>query len=410
MSREDIEKLLGGYATGTLTPEEREALFTAALHDQPLFEALMREEPLRELLQDPVAKTRLIAALEGTPTPWYQGWLRPAALVAAVAGLAVVAVVAVVVQRRTAQPAQPVLIAQAPRIEPPVPVPSPLPQVLETKKVPARREAPPAAPLARLAKTPAPPPADFAAPLAAPQPAPPPAPATALAEQVEVAPATPAPAFAAGVAEPARLKAASQPGVGGALQLSDARALFSAAPLVIPTARADFLSAESQNRESPRAVTATVANAIMIPAPHLGVRYTVLRRQTTGSLAALAPAEELEAGAEVALRLESNDAGYLSVFKRATDGTWILLAADRVQRMAALTVPRTGGLSFGDAATLEFFVFFSRQPLGEADRVFTPRDDQKLSGSPAERATYVVSTLDNPAAQKIGFPVTVNHR
>ncbi len=35
------EKLLGGYATGTLTGEEREALMQAALHDQALFDALM---------------------------------------------------------------------------------------------------------------------------------------------------------------------------------------------------------------------------------------------------------------------------------------------------------------------------------------------------------------------------------
>ena len=36
MSREEIEKLLGGYATGTLTPGERDALFAAALEDQQL--------------------------------------------------------------------------------------------------------------------------------------------------------------------------------------------------------------------------------------------------------------------------------------------------------------------------------------------------------------------------------------
>ena len=39
MNREDIQKLLGGYATGTLTPEEQQALFSAALEDQELFDA-----------------------------------------------------------------------------------------------------------------------------------------------------------------------------------------------------------------------------------------------------------------------------------------------------------------------------------------------------------------------------------
>ena len=31
MNREDIQKLLGGYATGTLTPEEQQTLFDAAI-------------------------------------------------------------------------------------------------------------------------------------------------------------------------------------------------------------------------------------------------------------------------------------------------------------------------------------------------------------------------------------------
>ena len=40
MSPEEIKKLLGGYATGTLTAEEQQALFAAALEDQELFDAL----------------------------------------------------------------------------------------------------------------------------------------------------------------------------------------------------------------------------------------------------------------------------------------------------------------------------------------------------------------------------------
>jgi len=51
----DFKKLVGGYATGTLTPEERQALFQAALQDQGLFDALAREEALRDALSDPAA-------------------------------------------------------------------------------------------------------------------------------------------------------------------------------------------------------------------------------------------------------------------------------------------------------------------------------------------------------------------
>src|SRR5690349_13239700 len=135
MSREEIEKLLGGYATGTLTPEERDALFAAALDDQQLFEALAREEPLRELLQDPVAKTRLLTALERKPEAGYWRWLRPAAWAIPAVGLAAV-VVMLVVQR---QAPRPVMIAQAPALPslgPIAPVPSPVPQVLEKRQTP----------------------------------------------------------------------------------------------------------------------------------------------------------------------------------------------------------------------------------------------------------------------------------
>ena len=40
MKDEDIQNLLGGFATSTLTESERELLFGAALHNQELFNAL----------------------------------------------------------------------------------------------------------------------------------------------------------------------------------------------------------------------------------------------------------------------------------------------------------------------------------------------------------------------------------
>ncbi len=72
MSREGIRKLLGGYATGTLTAEEQQALFEAALDDQELFDALAREQSLRDLLGDPAARAQLLAALDDAPAPWHQ--------------------------------------------------------------------------------------------------------------------------------------------------------------------------------------------------------------------------------------------------------------------------------------------------------------------------------------------------
>jgi len=89
MSREEIQKLLGGYATDTLSEAERSALFAAALGDQELFDALAKEQALREVLHDPAARQQLLVALRPSRI-----WLRrPAVLAMAgcAAGILIVA-------------------------------------------------------------------------------------------------------------------------------------------------------------------------------------------------------------------------------------------------------------------------------------------------------------------------------
>jgi hypothetical protein len=164
MSRDDIQKLLGGYATGTLTPEERQALFDAALTDQELFDSLAREEALREVLSDPSARAHLLAALDDAPAPWYRQWWRPMVVMAA--ALVVVAGVAVWQKSRVPKPfpmarlelpALPRPAESAPILPPPPPV---------------KQSAPVLAPLSLPGATPVapPPPAPAAAqPAAAPQ-------------------------------------------------------------------------------------------------------------------------------------------------------------------------------------------------------------------------------------------------
>lgn len=71
---ERIRELLGGYATGTLTPEERAALMQAALEDQDLFDTLMDEEALRETLSDRAFRSELVAALQPSPRWWRTPW------------------------------------------------------------------------------------------------------------------------------------------------------------------------------------------------------------------------------------------------------------------------------------------------------------------------------------------------
>lgn len=102
MKPAEAEKLLGGYAAGTLTEVERQGLFAAALEHQEVFDALADEEVLRDLLADPAARAQLLAALSAVAEPrsaaalrvvpfWRRtGVLGAAAslLVAATAGLA----------------------------------------------------------------------------------------------------------------------------------------------------------------------------------------------------------------------------------------------------------------------------------------------------------------------------------
>jgi hypothetical protein len=106
MTREEAKKLLGGFATGTLTPSEEQALFAAALLDQEVFNALAGEQGLREMLRDPAVKARLLSALEERPRAWWWLW-KPAAVLA----MAGVAAVAVLVGTRKA-PAPAVLVAK----------------------------------------------------------------------------------------------------------------------------------------------------------------------------------------------------------------------------------------------------------------------------------------------------------
>lgn len=120
---DEIRKLLGGYATGTLTPEEQQALFAAALDDQELFDALAREQSLHDLLRDPSARAHVLAAIDEKPSRWYQRFWRPLAIAsAAAAGL----VVAGVYLNRPAP--KPELVAQVTQAPPPAPPPVVIPE------------------------------------------------------------------------------------------------------------------------------------------------------------------------------------------------------------------------------------------------------------------------------------------
>jgi len=131
----EAEKLLGGYATGTLSAQEKTELFTAALKHQELFDALADEEALRELLADPKARQQLLELLEEEPkvVPFW----RRRAVMGVAAGLMLLVTTTLLVQR------QPEILRHASSTEAPKPAEQPAaPELLKGEAGPVQSRIP----------------------------------------------------------------------------------------------------------------------------------------------------------------------------------------------------------------------------------------------------------------------------
>jgi hypothetical protein len=149
MTRPEAEKLLGGYATGTLTEAEKSELFSAALDHQELFDALADEEVLREILADPGARQRLLAALPAPERESWWAWLRRPAAIGLAVSLAGALVVGVALRMYSHRETPPVVelakVRTAPAPAPPGNMPQPKPSVPQPRAVAKRHEAEPIA-------------------------------------------------------------------------------------------------------------------------------------------------------------------------------------------------------------------------------------------------------------------------
>jgi hypothetical protein len=437
MNREEIQRLLGGYATGTLTPEEQQALFAAALEDQELFDALGREQVLRDLLRDPAARAEALAALDA-PAAGRVGWLawlqRPVMVGFAAAGLAAVAVLAVWQGTRVKPMAQvPAILAEmkGPEASAPEVAPVEPPQVLMKQKT-APRESHNANEVklresvkredARQENTGKDIAAALNAPLPAaapPPPAPPPPPLPAAA--------TPAPAPISGNAavmevtpakpvEPAKALARSVQ--LGALQdkitpenlTLDARSLFYGnafvrrdsaltEPLAAGTAGA---SSSKPTFASVRAATGSVAKKEGAAAS-LGVRVSLLRGDEEVAVATI-----LNPGESVRLKVTPNENGFLYVAAR--DGNvWKMVASSPAQRLKPFETPPLG---FEGSGQKQLYVMLSRQPQTLSPQSLAGLVRANLVQTPAEldRATYAVAGLQNSTPQQVVQPITLTFR
>lgn len=324
MTREEAKKLLGGYATGTLTPHEQQALFTAALSDQELFNALMQEQSLKEVLDDRTVRAELLQSLERPERPswWKQPWTVPAA-----AGAILMATLTVVMLTRPAKQPVPVMVAEAPvhsaPAVPPQAEPAPPPIATTTahprakaKPVPARTPVPDAADqLAKVA--PPPPPALPAQPPAA---ASPKSETTNVAQAIPTPPAVPmaAPAPAQSTAgflpsaqpQPVQVQAEAA-AIGGLAPSDQARQLFYAAAApgsagASPLFRARTAKRKEASRLSGNATAATSAPAVAAPA--FGLRYSIANS---------------DPGLSVDVTVEANTSSYLYVFRRTSSEDWV---------------------------------------------------------------------------------------
>lgn len=137
------ERMLGGYATGNLSEQEKQELFSAALQDQTLFDALMDEEALKGVLEQPGATRELIDALQPKQSVLTRlcKWLATPMAWGVTGAAATAAVVVVMLATRATEPQAAVQIAK--KEAAPVPVAA----AREAKPAPAP-EAVPAKPLA----------------------------------------------------------------------------------------------------------------------------------------------------------------------------------------------------------------------------------------------------------------------
>ena len=411
MSRDDIHKLLGGYATGTLTPEEQQALFEAALDDQELFDMLAREQPVHDLLRDPAARAHLLAALGERRLAWHERverWVWGHAVgLAAVACFLVVAGYVAWQARDTGKPKLLVEMTQPTTIE-----------------VRSSEPAAPAQPQSRRAFNPET--AKKAVPGPAPELPPPPAVREFAAGPPgppqflhDLPAAPPKPATAA--APPPRDLAVSEfrvgsrggGAVGGVLggvlpsRSENVTVTAEAAP-VLQTAAAGGARALYYMDKAADSATRSVAGFAGQqggPAPHLGLRYKILRKLPGGGFEQLPSGQDLAAGDTVKLEFEPNDAGFLTVMESgAGQASRPLLAATRVQQFASVETPE---IKVDGAGAREYLVTFARQAQTVRPNLIRTTSALRSETNAGERTTYVVNAGGDPRSP-VPFTIKLN--
>jgi hypothetical protein len=420
LTPEEARQLLGGYATGNLSEEQRNALFAAALEDQELFDELMAEEALRETLAMPGAKQRLVRALESreeegllaaaaaplparamaqmrmsappddTAEPKQPWWRAPWAWGAA--AVAVVTIASIVVVPRVFESRQDVQVAQSskpadPEVAKPEvskeaapPLPAPVPK--SVAPVSKRDEEP--KPQLRFEK-----------------PRSGPATPAVRDERPMIAAAPPPPAGAVGAVsgtekkttQPPELRSKDEEAVPKIQRAPEApkppARSAEIAETVPQAAAADALRRERQDAPA-QAKAKEQAAGVRAPA----------RAMSQANRITAAPAQQLlfsfrvtpnpfEPGATLRIETDRTGGPYFVVARKNADGTWSALAASG----AAYLVPTTAS-----SKAVELMLILSRTPVGDLNAIaqeapvpLTRSGDWFVANDPSEGSARLIA-------------------
>ncbi|MEO8129312.1 MAG: hypothetical protein ABJF23_08645 [Bryobacteraceae bacterium] len=350
MNADDIRKLLGGYATGTLSANEQQALFEAALNDEKLFAALADEHALREMLDDPANRAAVLRALEPQPRAgWRWRWIMPLS----VASVVVIASIIFVAQR----PARRGSFEMAKVVQPAL-----QPEILLEQKLAV--PAPSSAPLAQLRK-----------------------------ERQALDRTASAPAMR-DAREELRARAITAP-VSESTDRAPAVAP-SAPPPPPPPPAADIRAAKKEALEgkmlSGYAGGGGFADRMSLSQGLPGkLQYTILKRGPDGQFKPVAPSVPLQPEDAVRLNVEAGEAGYLSVVQKEPSK---VLFQGAVQKQVPVTIPATGSLDLSMRGALQI-LFSQPNAAGSLQNALLP-------GAPSSKGKAVVQRDSEKAAAAAG--------
>lgn len=378
------QNLLGGYATGNLSPQEQELLMRAALEDQNLFDALIEEQALKEALDEPGARAALVTALQPRATGWErfkQWWATPVFWGAAGAAATACLVVAFLATRPTL-PQSPATETAAARVNR-----EPVPNVAKqapAADLPARKRATPEAMPAPVkgrqsderfasrkdvAAAPVPEPKpDAMSRLQAP---------SQVVEQVQIqVPRQQLPQQQAPLQQ-APLQTQSQDSAQSVSRpIGQSSPAAPAEPIAVQERRQELqaekketaLADLSKNKVVAAARSAIPSGPPAASKPAAPPVYGLLQRMQDGSFVPVTSGQAVATGAALKFQINSAQSGIISVSRRDENGVHSIVTSQLVEKGRPATIPAQGTF-LANAGPQTLVVSF--QPTAERDAGLT---------------------------------------